>query len=147
MCSFGMKGPNGYYFYKPTSLLRKFGDETLAPVFKRCINKLGGDKYHFHQQLEGNAPGHGSRTKLAQVYPYRFCSTFIHPEHLANRPTLRLASSKSTLLVDLLDDLNFEETKSLSAHVSFEVPQEFVHYSSLASKSAVPVKNFSSSAL
>ena len=140
MCSFGMKDPNGYYYYKPTSLLRNFGDENLAPVFKRCINKLGGDKYHYHQQLEGNAPGHGSRTKLAQVYPYRFCSTLIR-SILPSGRHYGLFHAQTTLLVDLLDDLTFEETKSLSAHVNFELPQEFVHYSSLASKSAVPVKD------
>ena len=137
MCSCGMKDPNGYYYYKPTSLLHNFGDE----VFKRCINKLGGDNYHYHQQLEGNAPGHGSRTKLAQVYPYRFCSTLIR----SILPTGRhygLFHAQTALLVDLLDDLTFEETKSLSAHVSFELPQEFVHYSSLASKSAAPVKDY-----
>ena len=45
-------------------------------VFKRCPDKAGGAA-HTHQQLEGSAPGHGSRTKLAQVYPYRFCSQLI----------------------------------------------------------------------
>ena len=77
MCAFGMKDPNGYYYYKPTSLLHNFPDGTLDPVFKRCSNKSKKDPTHYHQPLEGSAPGYGSRTKLAQVYPYRFCSTLI----------------------------------------------------------------------
>ena len=72
MCASGMKDPNGCFDYKPTSLLHSFPDGTLDPVFKRCPNKHGGAS-HIHQQLEGSAPGHGSRTKLAQVYPYPFC--------------------------------------------------------------------------
>ena len=36
MCAFGMKDPNGYYYYKPTSLLHNFPEGVLNPVFKRC---------------------------------------------------------------------------------------------------------------
>ena len=71
-----MKDPNGYFYYKPTSLLHSFPDGTLDPVFKRCPGKLGGAS-HQHQHLEGSSAGYGSRTKLAQVYPYRFCSQLI----------------------------------------------------------------------
>ena len=77
MCAFGMRDPNGYYYYKPTSLLHNFPEGTLEPVFKRCSNKSNDGTYHQHQPLEGSAPGYGSRTKLAQVYPYRFCSILI----------------------------------------------------------------------
>ena len=142
MCSFGLKDPNGYYYYyKPTSLLHNVGDDILSPVFKRCINKLGGDKRHYHQQMEGNAPGHGSRTKLAQVYPYRFCSTLIRSILPLGRH-YGLFHAQTALLVDLLDDHSIDGLKKLSLQVSAEVPQEFVHFSSLAAKSAVPVKNF-----
>ena len=72
----GMKDPNGYFYYKPTSLLHSVPDGTLDPVFKRCPGKLGGAS-HQHQHLEGSSAGYGSRTKLAQVYPYRFCSQLI----------------------------------------------------------------------
>ena len=74
MCSFGMKDPNGYYYNKPTSLLHKFDEDIMSPIFKRCSNKFGGVQ-HQHQPLGGSAPGVGSGTKLAQVYPNRFCSS------------------------------------------------------------------------
>ena len=35
MCAYGMNDPNGYYYYKPTSLLHSFPDGTLDPVFKK----------------------------------------------------------------------------------------------------------------
>ena len=72
MCGFGMRDPNGYYYYKPTSLLHNFPEGTLEPVFKRCSNISNDETFHQHQPLEGSAPGYGSRTRLAQVYPYRF---------------------------------------------------------------------------
>ena len=140
MCSFGLKDPNAYYYYKPTSLLHNFDEDVLAPVFKRCISKLGGEKRQQHQLLEGSAPGHGSRTKLAQGYPYRFCSTVIR----AILPIGRhygLFHAQTTLLVDLLDNMDNDGLKSLSVHVNADVPQENVHFSILATRSAVPVKN------
>jgi len=39
MCAFGMRDPNGYYYYKPTSLLHNFPDGVLNPIFKRCSKK------------------------------------------------------------------------------------------------------------
>ena len=39
------------------------------------MNRTNGS--HKHQMLEGNAPGYGSRAKLAQVYPYAFCRAII----------------------------------------------------------------------
>ena len=77
MRAFGMRDPNGYYYYKPTSLLHSFPHGTLDPVCKRCSNKSNVGNLHQHQPLEGSAPGYGSRTKLAQVYPYKFCSVLI----------------------------------------------------------------------
>ena len=65
MCAFGMRDPNGYNYYKPTSLLHSFPDGTLNPSFKRCSNKSKKEPTHDHQLLEGSAPGYGSRTKLA----------------------------------------------------------------------------------
>ena len=38
MCAFGMRDPNGYYYYTPTSLLHNFPDGILNPIFKRCSN-------------------------------------------------------------------------------------------------------------
>eukprot|EP00438_Fugacium_kawagutii_P014944 Skav228845 [mRNA] locus=scaffold2630:88:7077:+ [translate_table: standard] len=112
MCAYGMKDPNVYSYYKPTSLLHSFSADIMAPIFKRCPNKkLGGESthstnnrspVHYHQPLEGNAPGHGSRTKLAQIYPYRFCSTLIRT--LLPLGNLKgLVTSQTGLLVDLLE--------------------------------------------
>ena len=84
MCAFGARDPSGYYYYKLTSLTRNFPEGLLDPVFKVCplkkarasgVNRAYGN--HKHQMLEGNAPGYGSRTKLAQVYPYAFCRAII----------------------------------------------------------------------
>ena len=134
MCAYGMKDPNGYYYYKPTSLLHSFPDGTLDPVFKRCPNKLGGAS-HTHQQLEGSAPGHGSRTKPAQVYPYRFCSQIIRS--LISYGNLRSLRPAQTLLVEeLLTCLTTEELQEVTDDIR-HIEQEFVHFSS---KTAIPVK-------
>ena len=107
MCACGMRDPNGYYYYKSTSLLHNFPERTLEPVFKRCSNKSNDGTYHQHQPLEGSAPGYGSRTKLAQVYPYRFCSILI-------RSTLPLGNSRTlypsqlSLTITFLDCLEIE---------------------------------------
>ena len=108
MCAFGMRDPNGYYYYKPTSLLHNFPDGTLNPIFKRCSNKTSDKNWHTHQPLEGSAPGFGSRTKLAQVYPYRFCSTLIRSILPIGNPRA-LYSTQLSLAVDLLEDLEIAE--------------------------------------
>ena len=134
MCSFGMKDPNGYYYNKPTSLLHNFDEGVLAPVFKRCSNKLGGEQ-HQHQPLEGSAPGFGSRTKLAQVYPYRFCSKLI-------RCLLPLGShhglfhAQTTVVVDLLGELDIPGLESL---LTENTDRGYVHFSE---SDSVTVKDF-----
>ena len=135
MCAYGMKDPNGYYYYKPTSLLHSFPDGTLDPVFKRCPNKTLGGASHIHQQLEGSAPGHGSRTKLAQVYPYRFCSQLIRS--LISYGNLRSLRPAQTLLVEeLLECLTAEELQDVTENTQ-ELEHEHVHFSS---KIPIPVK-------
>ena len=135
MCAFGMKDPNGYYYYKPTSLLHSFPDGTLDPVFKRCPGKNLGGASHIHQPLEGSAPGFGSRTKLAQVYPYRFCSTLIRS--LLMFGNLRSLRPSQTLLVtELLSCLTLEELKDVTQDVN-KLDQEQVHFSS---KTFIPVR-------
>ena len=112
MCAFGMRDPNGYYYYKPTSLLHNFPDGTLDPIFKRCSNKSKKDPTHCHQQLEGSAPGYGSRTKLAQVHSYRFCSTLIRCILPLGNPRAFYPSQLS-LAVDLLEDLDLDELQGV----------------------------------
>ena len=56
----------------------------------------------------GSAPGYGSRTKLAQVYPYRFCSTLIR-----SILPLVLYPTQLSLAVGLLEDLNLDELRGV----------------------------------
>ena len=127
MCSFGMKDPNGYYYNKPTSLLHNFDEGVLAPVFKRCSNKLGGEQ-HQHQPLEGSAPGFGSRTKLAQVYPYRFCSKLCSLYSAAGSHH-GLFHAQTTVVVDLLGELNIPGLESLQLFLMENTDREYVHFS------------------
>ena len=74
VCAFGVRDPSGYYNYKPTSLTRNVAEGVLDPGFEACplkkarasrVNRANAN--HKNQTLEGNAPGYGSRAKLAQV--------------------------------------------------------------------------------
>ena len=112
MCAFGMRDPNAYYYYKPTSLLHNFPHGTLNPIFKRCSNKPKKDTNHYHQHLEGSAPGYGSRTKLAQVYPYKFCSTLIRCILPLGNPRA-LYPTQLSLAVELLEDLNLDDLRGV----------------------------------
>ena len=72
-CAYGTKDPNaGNYYKKPTSLLHNFSDGTLDPIFKTCPTP---PKRRFSNMkiVDGHAKGHGSRSKLSQIYPYNFC--------------------------------------------------------------------------
>ena len=66
---------------------------------------------------EGNAPGYSSRTKLAQVYPYRFCSILI-------KSILPLGNSRAfypsqlSLTVDLLDCLDIDELRGVQKQLA-----------------------------
>ena len=72
-CAYGLKDPeSGLRSLKPTSLMHCLPSEVLRPIFRRC-KKFSSSVKHEHQPLEGNAGSFGSRTKLAQVYPYQFC--------------------------------------------------------------------------
>ena len=132
MCAYGLLDPSGYYYYKPTSLVRNFG-EALQPVFKRCSNGLGGEKpYHQHQPIEGNAPGYGSRTKLAQIYPYKFCLTLV--KTILPIGNVRcLAPAQSGIVIDLLDNFSVEELTSIEKDVrSVYTDSEHIVYSNVA---------------
>ena len=115
MCSFGTKDPNGFYYNKPTSLLRNFDAEVMAPVFKRSGNKLGGAQ-HQHQPLEGSAPGYGSCSKLIR------CLLPLGSHH-------GLFHAQTTVVVDLLDGLDIPSLKSLQLFLMENTDREFVHFS------------------
>ena len=167
MCAFGMRDPNGYYYYKPTSLLHSFSEDTMAPVFKRCPNKPGGEKdrscgpnsrhdhrlarsQHQHQPIEGHSPGHESRTKLAQIYPYRFCSRTklaqIYPYRFCStliRSILPRGNAKSLqvsqthLVIELLDEcFNIEELQMFQKFVDRDEAPVYTNSSTCNSHSS-----------
>ena len=78
LCAHGLKDlESGLRSLKPTSLMHCLPPEVMRPIFRRCKNSTSSVK-HEHQPLEGNAGTFGSRTKLAQVYPYQFCQDLAH---------------------------------------------------------------------
>ena len=44
-------------------------------TFKTCSNRINGKRQHTHEPVMGNVPGNGQRSKLAQIYLYRFWKT------------------------------------------------------------------------
>ena len=141
MCAFGMRDPNGYYYYKPTSLLHNFPDGTLNPIFKRCSNKSKKDPTHYHQPLEGSAPDCGSRTKLAQVYPYRFCSTLIRCILPLGNPRA-LYPSQLSLAVDLLEDLNLDELQGVQNQLAALTASEHPVLATDLYEQGLPVRDY-----
>ena len=100
-CASNMRDPvSGKYYKKGTSLFHNFPPGTLDPIFKTCPNTTL-KKFHEHETVEGHAPGHGSRTELAQFYPYKFC------ERLADLMGIRLGAKAlnvdSLLINDMLE--------------------------------------------
>ena len=141
MCAFGMRDPHGYYYYKPTSLLHNFPDGVLNPIFKRCSNKSKKDPTHYHQPLEGSAPGYGSRTKLAQVYPYRFCSTLIRCILPLGNPRA-LYPSQLSLAVDLLEDLDLDELRGVQNQLAALTASEHPVLATDLYEQGLPVRDY-----
>lgn len=142
----------GIIFQKPISLTRSFDESTVAPVFRRCPNKLGGEvsrsaanrtsvkarsTSHIRQQLEGSPPGNGSRTKLAHIYPYRFCSALIRcllP--ISNQKGL--VSSQTSSLIDLLEQCF--ETDALQAFQKLVSREDALVFTTAQRRASIPVK-------
>ena len=108
-CAYGMKDPvSNDYYNKPTCLMHNFIDDfkgfdvALAPLWKLCPNIVQGRKVHNHETVQGWCKGHGQRSKLSQVYPYKFCSTLA--ELLAKFLGVRVRNQSTYLLEDILDD-------------------------------------------
>ena len=149
MCFFGMKDPGGYYYMKPTSLMHNFGDGPLRPVFKKCPNRTGGAEhwgeywFHVHQPLEGNAKGYGSRTKLAQVYRYRCCSTLIRS--MLPLGSLRsLMPAETVFLIDCLEEFSEKELDTLRNDLDYSqsMSEYEVFSTSAESKTPLPVIDY-----
>ena len=102
---------SGLRSLKPTSLMHCLPPEVMRPIFRKCKNFTSSVK-HEHQPLEGNAGTFGSRTKLAQVYPYQFCQDLAHIvlRHLKVKPL----DNEVYLLEDLFEaiDKEFNMTSS-----------------------------------
>ena len=107
MCAFDAGDPVSHKLnLKPTSLLHNLPPNALMPIFKRCANRYLSTK-HEHEQLEGNAKGFGSRTHLAQIYPWRFCKTLA--SCIAQMLRVRPDDQCTTLFLDLLEDFSDKE--------------------------------------
>ena len=73
LCMHGLKDPVSKLPYrKSISLLHNLDPDIMAPVFIR--SQKSTSTHVEHEPVEGNCPGHGSRTKISQVYPRRFCT-------------------------------------------------------------------------
>ena len=110
-CAYGLKDPeSGLRSLKPTILMHCLPPEVMRPIFRRCKNFSSSVK-HEHQTLEGNAGTFGSRTKLAQVYPYQFCQDFAHIllRHLQVKPL----DNEVYLLEDLFEPFTIKQVDIL----------------------------------
>ena len=68
MCAWGQKDPDsGLHFKKGMYLMHNFPPGAIDPLFRTC------NQNHEHQIIEGKSPGHGARSSLSEVYPWRFC--------------------------------------------------------------------------
>ena len=110
-CAYGLKDPeSGLRSLKPTSLMHCLPSEVMRPIFRRC-KIFSSSVKHEHQPLEGNAGTFGSRTKLAQVYPYQFCQDLAHIilRHLQVKPL----DNEVYLLEDLFEPFTIKQVDIL----------------------------------
>ena len=110
-CAYGLKDPeSGLRCLKPTSLMHCLPPEVMRPIFRQCKNRFSSQK-HQHQPLEGNAGIFGSRTKLAQEYPYKFCQDLAHIvlRHLKVKPL----DSEVYLLEDIFEPFTTKQVDFL----------------------------------
>ena len=103
----------------------------LNPIFRRCSNRYCKNK-HEHEHLEGSAKGHGSRTHLAQVYPYRLCQALADcfGKFFNVRPSDRCTS----LYTELVDDFSDKECQSLIEVFQSSVEHDFLNINTINMK-------------
>ena len=121
----------GKFFKRGTSLLHNFPPGTLDPIFKQCPS-TGHKKIHEHELVEGYAKGHGSRTQLSQIYPYKFC------EKLADLVGVHLSAkvlNVDSLLINDILDAAFNNSELGSVHRHFS---EVLHTERLANTDVTP---------
>ena len=110
-CAFGLRDPDTHLrSVKPTSLMRNLPPEVMRQIVKRCSNSWKSVK-HQHQPLEGNTRNHGSRTKLAQIYPFSFFQDLAHIllRFLKAKPL----DNEVFLLEDILDSFRHDDVSSI----------------------------------
>ena len=108
----------------------------MRPIFRRCKNFSSSVK-HEHQPLEGNAGSFGSKTKLAQVYPYQFCQDLarIILRHLQVKPL----DNEVYLLEDLFEPFTIKQVDILRKEME-AIDKEFnMTSSSLAVEDVQPL--------
>ena len=93
----------------------------MRPIFRKCKNFASSVK-HEHQPLEGNAGTFGSRTQLAQLYPYQFCQDLAHVtlRHLKVKPL----DNEACLLEDLFEPLTDKQVDILREEMA-AIDKEF----------------------
>ena len=121
ICKFGLKDPVSRLAYKKSlCLMHNFPVHAVHPVFRHCQAKNSshepGETFHQHERVEGSCPGYGSRAKLSQVYPLRFCITVAECVGALLR-----ADGKAWITYDqfnfvhtLLDGMSIAESKQVS---------------------------------
>ena len=108
---------------RPTWILRLYANIFTSQFSrwhvesKRCSIKSKGESFHYHQPLEGSAPGFGSITKLAQIYSYRFCTT-LKRSFLPRGNPRALYPTHMSLAVDLLEDLDIDELRGVQKQLA-----------------------------
>ena len=108
-CAYGLTDPaaTNLYYRKATCLLHNFPQDVLTPIFRKCPNRLSDSrKHHEHQPVEGAAPGYGARSKISQIYPYRFCKSFAD---ILTRFLKKPRRDQSTFLIEDILELTFHD--------------------------------------
>ena len=110
-CAFGLRDPGTHLrSLKPTSFMHNLPPEVMRPIFKRCSSYWKSAK-HQHQPLEGNTTNQGSRTKLAQIYPFSSCQNLAHI--LLRFLKVKPLDNEVFVLEDILDSFSEDDVSSI----------------------------------
>ena len=137
-----MRDPNGYYYYKPTSLLHNFPRGSPESSFQRDVivnpkmiqNIIINHWKVVLQDMDQERSWH-------KFYPYRFCSTLI-------RCILPLGNSRAlypsqlSLAVDLLEDLNLDELRGVQNQLAALTASEHPVLATDLYEQGLPVRDY-----
>ena len=86
-------------------------DGAISPLFRLCKGN------HERQIIEGKTPGHGARSKISEVYPWRFCR---HLARLVCRFLYNFDDVRTrSFLSSLLEDYASEHVDAFYAYAQF----------------------------